>query len=59
MFIVQVPPPPPPVKVTIVTCNGQARLVEVPYPNGRPRAKKGALEALFTLNPAHCRRANF
>lgn len=59
MFIVQVPAPPPPVKLTIVVCGGQVRLVEVPYPNGRPRAKRGALLALFNLNPTHCVRANF
>ena len=59
MFTVQVPPPPAPVKPTLVTCNGQVRLVEVPYPNGRPRAKRGALLALFNINPAHCVRTNF
>ena len=52
MFRVQVPPPPAPVKLTLVTCNGQVRLVEVPYVSGRPRAKRGALEALFNINPA-------
>lgn len=59
MFTVCVPAPPPPVKLTIVVCNGTAVLVEVPCVNGRPRAKRAALEALFAIDPAHCRRANF
>ena len=59
MNTVCIPAPPPPVKLTIVTCNGHVALVEVPYVDGRLRAKRATLEALFSVAPNHCRRANF
>lgn len=62
MFTVNVPPPPPAMKLTLVQWNGQTVLVELPCVNGKTRAKRGALLALFTppANPSFCvRGGNF